>query len=233
MLEITWATDTTTTLPEGGDVTGLEFDFLNLDIVESDAYEMATDISKNVMESGIPAVDNVTPAEDRYSVTVYLAERPASLTLVPGSTNEATSLAGGRSYTRVTPPEGTTRGADALETLRSLMRDATPVNVDGGPRPLEDWLIETISKPRTVDDAGAMVATITFFEWRVTTLEDVDAPSPRVERGRASTDDGDDDGDGNDDDTEDAAPRGPASRQSAAEYFREQLSDIMSGRRLD
>lgn len=228
MLTISWTRETTERQPEGGDISGYTFDQLQLDIVETDSYEAATTYTSHTVESGIPVADNATPEADRYSATVYISERPATLGLVDGTTMAPTDIGGGRSVQFVTPPDGTTRTADALERLLSLMREATLVTVEGGRRTIEDWVIDSISTPRTIEDAGALIATITFREWRVATLEDVDAPSPRVERGRRRTNRGNQTTTSSTTTTTPAQT--PAERQSAAEYFREQLSEIMSGR---
>ena len=84
----------------------------------------------------------------------------------------------------ITQSPGTDRRQDAFETLRDLCRNGTPISAQGLRREIEGWQIEAVSSPRSVDDAGSLVCEVTIQERRVAVLEEVDAPAPRVERGR-------------------------------------------------
>lgn len=190
MLEISWATNETVQDPGGGDIQSLTFGVLELDIVESDSYDVSSTLTSHAVEEGIPVSDNSDLHPDRYSVTVYVSDRPASLNLVDGTTRAAIELANGQSASAITPPTGTTRTADAFDTLRELIRNATLVDVAGARRELEGWVLESMSAPRTTDDAGVLVCSLNFVEYRTVVFQDVDAPSPRVARGRRQNNQG-------------------------------------------
>jgi hypothetical protein len=185
-LTISWVTPSTTRLPEGGDLRETPFEELALDIVSEDTYDVATLVTEHAIESqsgaDVPITDHVSPTSDRASATVYVADMPGTRT--PGATRTTVEFAGGNSLSFMLLPAGTTRGSDAFETLRTLARNGTRVDVDGLRRPLTGWVIDTVSSPRTTDMSGVMIATITFREIRIAEIQDVQAPSPRVERGR-------------------------------------------------
>jgi hypothetical protein len=185
-LTISWVTPSTTRLPEGGDLRETPFEQLALDIVTEDTYDVATLVTEHAIESqagaDIPISDHVSPMSDRASATVYVTDVPGTRT--PGATRTTLELGGGNSLSFMLLPTGTTRGSDAFETLRTLARDGTRVDVDGLRRPLTGWVIDTVSSPRTTDAGDVMIATITFKEVRIAEIQDVQAPSPRVERGR-------------------------------------------------
>ena len=185
-LTISWVTPQTTRLPEGGDLRETPFEELALDIVSEDTYDVATLVTEHAIESSdgadVPITDHVSPTSDRASATVYVSDVPGTRT--PGATRVTAELTGGATISLMMLPAGTTRGSDAFETLRTLARNGTRVDVDGLRRPLTGWVIDTVNSPRTTDMSAVMIATITFKEIRIAEIQDVQAPSPRVERGR-------------------------------------------------
>lgn len=190
MLTLSWFTDATIQSPEGGDIATMDYGELRLDMVDTDTYTCTTTYSSHAVEAGIAVMDSADPQPDIYTATVYLSERPASIGVSPGAIVQPVTLADGTSIARIVPTPGTTRKVDAHAVLRRLVREATLVYVEGAIREMEDWVISSVSAPRTADDAGALVCTIELVEWKVTTFADVDAPSPRVERGRRRSDQG-------------------------------------------
>jgi len=183
MLAISWETEATVQLPGGGDAIRTTSEVLELDILITDTYDVAAKISAHAVEQGVDITDHTEPERDRVQAECAISARPMDVNMVEGSTMSAT-LAGGGLAVAVTPPEGTTRKADAFEELRGLVRNATLVDVEGLARPLENYQIEGVSAPRAIDDAGLLVVDITFVEHRTAEVEEVDVPSPRVERGR-------------------------------------------------
>lgn len=191
MMTITWASSDTVQLPEGGDSSTMEFGRLDLDIVEQDSYDVAASITSHAVESGISITDHMRPEQDRATVTALVSGRQSTLTLgIDGVMAGSIDLGDGATATGIVVPEGLDRIGDVHTTLRQLCRDGTEVDVEGLRRPIQGWLIERVSSPRTVEDSGLLVAEITFVEVRYADTEEVDAPSPRVERGRARRDTG-------------------------------------------
>jgi len=222
MLIISWVTESTVQLPEGGDGVSQVFDELRLDIVESDTYEGVTEYTEDAVE-GSAVTEHATPKLERYQVTAWISERPSRMDLVPGTSRVTPA---GSPVGFITPPEGTARAADTVAMLHELRRNATLVSVEGARLPIEEWVIESVGTPRTADDAGALVANIAFREWRVATLEDVDAPSPTVERGRRRASQGTQTATQASDATPDPAP---AARDSTAAAL---LRSALGGRSL-
>ncbi len=217
MLTIYWTTEQTTQLPEGGDGVSQTFEELRLDIVDGDSYEGATTYTEHSVEQGVPVTDNAEPQLERYSVTAWVSERPARMDLVEGTMRVTPD---GVDASFITPPEGTTRAVDTLTQLNELRRNATLVSVEGARQPIEDWVLESVGAPRTTSDAGALVVNLVFREWRTVSLEDVDAPSPTVERGRRQANQGQQTATEEDDETPSADPE---NRASVAEQLRQAL----------
>jgi hypothetical protein len=186
-LEITWNTEATVELPEGGDAIRTTSEVLELDIVVTDTYEVAAKISTHAVEQGVDITDHTEPEQDRVQVQAAISGRPMTINQVEGTTVEVINLPNGGKATAIKLPEGTTRRADAFAELRNLNRTGTLVNVEGLIRPLENYQIETVTAPRAVEDAGLLVVDIVFVEHRTAEVEEVNVPSPRVERGRNST----------------------------------------------
>jgi hypothetical protein len=187
---IRWSSETNLRLPDGGDQAVAINESLVLDILTSENYEVTTQVTALVVEEGVPITDHVRPMQDRETLEVMVSESPTLITLVDGTTVEDIELPGGGVASVITVPEDTTRTADAFETLRTLSRDGVRVDVEGLRRPVEGWLIETISAPRESETAGVLVCSMTLVELRVAEFEEVDAPSPRVERRRNRRDNG-------------------------------------------
>lgn len=191
MIRLLWTEAASRREPAGGDALDFEFGTLLLDIAEADSYEISSLVTEHSVEGREQITDHQVPQIDRASVDVVVSERTASLALgVDGATVAAVELDGGGSATAITVPEGTTRTADALETLRRLCREGIPVDVEGLRRPVEGWVISSVSTSRDTTNTGALVCTMALQEVQVATAADVDAPSPRVERGRRNRDRG-------------------------------------------
>jgi hypothetical protein len=171
-------------MPEGGDALVTEFGELNLDICTSDTYDVSSLLPVHVVEGSAPISDSQRPGNDTVTFEAYVSERVSDIRTVEGSRLESIELSNGSRASAISVPEGTNRRQEAFDTLRDLCRSGQPIDVTGLRRTIEGWQIESVSSPRTVDDAGALVCQISMKERRVAVLEEVDAPAPRVERGR-------------------------------------------------
>ena len=190
MITISWVEESTGQLPEGGDAFNFEFGTLNLDIAEADNYEVASLVTEHSVEGREQINDHHVPQLDRASVDVVVSESPSARTIGEGTTISDIELGTGKSASVITVPDGTTRTADIFDELRRLTKDGVEVDVEGLRRPIEGWLIESVSSPRSVETAGALICTLAFVEVSIASVSEVDAPSPRVERGRQGRDRG-------------------------------------------
>ena len=188
-LEITYSTEATALLPDGGEAIRTTYENLDFDIISSDIYNVEAEISDHAVEQGVDITDHTEPKKDRITVEAVISERPMDVLMVEDSTS-IVETAAGRKFLAVNPPQGTTRKADAFEELRGLVRNGTLVNVEGLARPLENYQIESVSAPREVVDAGILTVSIVLVEHRTAEIEEVSVPSPRVERGRGRSDSG-------------------------------------------
>jgi len=223
MLALTWETEGTALLPDGGEAIRTTSELLELDIVESDTYRVAAKISAHAVEQGVDITDHTEPEQDRVSETVALSARPIDITMVEGTTVQPIDLDNGGKAYAVVPPEGTTRIADAFAELRNLVRNGTLVNVEGAIRPLEQYQIESVSAPRKVETAGLLAVEIVFVEHRTAEVDEVDAPAPRTERGRTGQDSGRETADG---DTEGDVSNAPENRSVGAALLDNGISGL-------
>ncbi len=183
-LILTWSTEVSSLLPDGGEQVRDLSEKLELDIIESDTYTVVATLTSHAVEQGVDVTDHTEPQKDRITVEAAISERPMRIDQVSGTTIAVVDLPNGGKATAIVPPEGTTRRASAFETLRTLNRAGTLVNVEGLIRPLQNYQIETVTSPRSTETAGLLAVSITFVEHRTAEVEEVEAPAPRVERGR-------------------------------------------------
>jgi hypothetical protein len=186
MIQIYWTEQESRALPAGGDSDELTFNLVQLDICEQDQYDVAATVTSHTVEDGVAVTDHVTPMQDRAAFTAYVSGRQSTTRLVEDARAGSIDLDGGVSVAGIIVPEGTDRIGDVHATMRRLCRDGVLVDVDGLRRPIEEWLIESVSSPRDVETSGLLAMDVTLVEVEFAELEDVEAPSPRVERGRRS-----------------------------------------------
>ena len=185
MIEIYWTEQRSRQLPEGGDSEELTIELLQLDIAEQDTYDVATEITSHAVEAGVPISDHATPQQDRAMVTVMVSGRQSTTRFVEGTRAGSFDAQDDITGAGIIVPDND-RVGEVHTTLRRLCREAIEVDVDGLRRPIEGWLIESVSSPRNVETSGLLVCDISLVEVRYAETEDVEAPSPRVERGRRS-----------------------------------------------
>jgi len=190
MITITWFDEATRTLPEGGDRLELTTGVLDLDILETDTYDAEVMITDHSVERSSPVQDHVVQKSDRVAFTAIVSCRQSSTRLVEGAEVGPVELADGSEVQTIIVPEGTDRKGDVLDQLVELMKNGTEIDVEGLQRDIFGWMIERVSAPRTVETSGLLVCDISIKEIRKAEVEEVEAPSPRVERGRRRRDRG-------------------------------------------
>jgi hypothetical protein len=187
MITISWVQETTRTQPEGGDAFELDFSLINLDILETENYESTSTITMHAVEEGVPTSDHSVLNADKVSFTVVVSDRQSNTRLALGVLHGSTVLQGGLEASGIIVPDDLDRRGDVFDELLRLKNERIRVSVDGLQRSIEEWLIESISTPRSVDTGGTLVCELVLSEIRTAVLEEIDAPSPRVERGRGSS----------------------------------------------
>lgn len=190
MLRITWTAEQTRTLPEGGDRLEQESGELLLDILTSEALDSTAAATKHAVEEGAPVNDYVILEQDTMQFDAVISRRPANTRLVPGSQRGTTTLADDTEVAGIVLPDGVDRPVDVLDQLITLKNNKQLVDVDGLQRTIEGWVILGVSAPRSVDTAGTLTVSVSMQDFKTVSLEEIDTPSPRVERGRSSSDQG-------------------------------------------
>ena len=190
MILITWFTESTNTLPEGGDATEFDTGSLQLDILENENYTSISKITAHAVEDGVAITDHLVLQNDKVTFKAVISNRQSSTRFVDGATHGTTELDNGVEAAGIIVPDDADRPGDVLEELLRLKDSGTRLSIDGLQRPIDDWMIESVSAPRSVTSAGTLVVDVSVMEIRTASLEEVDAPSPRVERGRRSANSG-------------------------------------------
>ena len=183
MIRITWATTERMQDPDGGDREEMTFGSLDLDIVEADSYDVAALVTAHAVEAGVAVSDHIIPQQDHAQVTAIVSGRETSARFNAARAG-TTTLEDGTEVAGMIPTGEEDRRTSAMQTLRDLCRRGVEVDVEGLRLPIEGWHIASVSSPRSLETAGTLVADIALVEARYVELEEVDAPSPRVERGR-------------------------------------------------
>jgi hypothetical protein len=226
MITISWNRERTVTTPEGGDEILDDLGELSFDVLETETYDVSATVTSLVVETGAPITDHIRPNQDREVLVGIVSNSPLRISSTASYSD--VSLPSGGVASVLSYHGSETRTAGAFEKLRALCRDGVLVDVEGGRRVIEGWAIESISAPREVDSAGALVCTVSLVEIQTAEFEEIDVPSPRVERGRRSKDRGReraaDTGD------ESSTPAGPRQRASALSQLGGALQDYGASR---
>jgi hypothetical protein len=175
-------------MPEGGDAISTEFGELLLDVMEQGEISLPADVTSHAVELGAPVSDHIRPGQVTVTFTAAVAEVPLE-SGVDGSTQGDVSLPNGKNASMVQPGD-TDRRTEALERLNWLRREGHLVTVTGLSLDLTEYAIRMVRQRTDVDTAGALVVDLELVEFLTVEVEETDAPSPRVERGRSGRDRG-------------------------------------------
>ena len=163
--------------PLGGDAVDYEYESLILDGSTAEGYETEAMATEHSIELSADATDHIKPLLRKISLDVVVSAHPG-----PSSTawQDAWAIDG----------EEDTRPDRVRQTLTRLVQEGVEITVETPTLALESMLLLKIDERRTPDTGDAFRALLTFREIRRVSAEDVDAPSPRVERGRRPADRG-------------------------------------------
>ncbi len=186
MITITWSEVSTLTAPTGGDTVSSLPGALELDILEQETYEVSSMVTEHTVEDGAAITDHQIPNLDRVRFDVMVSDSPVSIS----QGLLGTSWAPQKNGTTILISPDLLKSEIAFDTLHRLCQEGIEVDIVGLQRDIEGWLITSVTADKKVDTSGALVASVVAQEVAVAKLTEVDAPSPRVERVRPSTDTG-------------------------------------------
>lgn len=218
-LTITWERVQSQRNPDGGDLLDQATGEIIIDLVVS--YDLTTggDQTKRPIEAGAPASDHWRRRLDTASIQCMHSNTP------PNSSTDITvtdvDLAGGRKAVMGTLTDGgaVSRTQGLQDELWELIRSGRLVTINGLSRVLTDWRLLNLAVTREPGRTGAMFFTLAAEEVIRSTIETVEAPSPRIERARRRRDDGGNSGG-------DADAPTTSERQSFLASLRDQTSGI-------
>lgn len=240
MIRIQWETTETPRDPEdGGDVLEVTVGELEIDATISELTDITAEATEHPVEEGVNITDHVRPALLRVQLECIISNTPTRPRVEGAAIQEVdleipgrTIFAGGAVVSRRSRTEGREastvrarvltfgedfdRPAEVVSQLRELMHSGTPVDIlDLRLGDLERWLLVGMSPEVSTTDSVRF--TLAAQELRTAVTEEVEAPSPRVERGRRGRDRGRQRGGGDGD--------GQERRRSAARSIYDSLSD--------
>ncbi len=206
MITLEWETDTTRTNQTGGDARETVTNQLILDAAVSETHDLSAIQSTHPIEDGSDITDHVRKELDVITMEVAISNTPIDTLTSPNMQRTSVSLtlpplkqlvsgASGKELGKVESTDrsvGVTVVSSALrldrpmevyDEIYEIMEKSIPVNIIGTRfGDFDGNIINNVSFP--VSNHSGILFTITFKELSVVVTETVDAPSPRVERGR-------------------------------------------------
>lgn len=184
MITITWSEVSSTTAYTGGDIISALPGALELDILEAETYEISSLVTKHTIEDSAAITDHQVPQLDRVRFDAVVSDSPLSVD--QGLLGTAFQTQKNGTVVLISP--NTSRASLAFDTLHRLNREGIEVDIIGLQKEVKGWIITDVTCDRRVETAGALVVSIAAQEVVTATLTEIEAPSPRVERARPSTD---------------------------------------------
>jgi len=180
---ISWLTQSSETQPAGGDVIDYAYAAITLDGSASERYVSDASATEHPVELGADISDHVKVGLRQVTIEAVVSAHPG-----PSSAANVT----------LDPPYGfrdwenaaADRPNSVRQQLEQLKASGTEVEIETPVGLYESMLILGIEESRTADSGDGLRATITAREFRRVATEEVDAPAPRVERGRRTADSG-------------------------------------------
>lgn len=228
---IEWTLEESRQAPEGGDITSSTYGILDIDAVIIESYDIGADVTEHPVEEGSDITDNARPKLNAISLECAVTNQPITsprehlgsteaveleLPSVTRITRGAMGMAGRRSSTEeAAQSQGARvlqfedefdRCRECYEQLEELRTNGTPIDVIGARfGDLEGYQIVGLSVP--VDNDNGIIFTLVIKERRTARTQEVDAPSPMVERGRRGTNRGNQAGRENENETRTSTAR--------------------------
>lgn len=240
MIRIQWeTTESTRDDDTGGDTVDLTLGELEIDATITEITDISAEVTEHPVEEGVNVTDHVRPGLLRVQLECIVSNTPtrprvegSATTTVELEIPGRTIFAGGAVGTTRSRTEGRQpstiparvltfsqefdRPVEVRDQLQALMHGGTPVDILGlRLGDLERWLLVGMSPEVAATDSIRF--TLTAQELRTAVTEEVEAPSPRVERGRRGRQRGRQRGSGDGD--------GQTRRRSSARSIYDQLAE--------
>ena len=171
-----WLGTETVAAPEGGDIQRDVYDALVLDGSVSERYVAEASATEHPVEMAVDVADHIKVGLRQLTIDAVVSAHPG-----------ASSAANVEMAPDEDPLERPALVRAQLELLRTT---GTEVEIETAVGLYESMLILSVQEERTADSGDGLRVTITAREFRRVATEEVDAPSPRVERGRRPADSG-------------------------------------------
>ena len=211
MITISWWAVDTLTAPGGGDTLGHVLEVLTLDGTASETYTVEALATEHPVERAADIADHVKPQLRTIQCEVLATAHPG--------------LGGEPGLDSGLDVDPASRPARVRQTLARIIDHAIEVSLETNVGAWESMLLLKAEEQRRAEQGDGYRAVLTFREIRrVSTLE-VDAPAPRVERGRRTRDRGRQDGNA----TDGTVDVKPLNRQSALAAGRDAGAALLRG----
>jgi hypothetical protein len=205
MITIAWSTQTTERNPEGGDSVHMVIGELLIDGTVAEQYSYEAHATTHPIERSAEVTDHIRVGLTRLELNCRVSNDPYDERLQEDEHVQ-----------------------NVLDTILSLINDRRPVDADTDRGVYENYAILNMSDMRDETTGDGAAFTLTLQEIVLVDIEDADAPSPRVERGRRRVDRGsqraEDTGS-----QETNVSRSPEQRTTAMIQITEALTDLAGG----
>ncbi len=211
---VEWQVNQTSTAAEGGDTVETTYGRIDIDVVSVETYALTAEATEHPVEDGVNITDHVRPGLSMISLECTVSNTPITSTLdhtgnvqqqdlsLPSRvkiTRGALGLARQRSQTEESEQtqgvsvfkfdEEFDRVREVFDQLQDLKDSGTRIDLIGARfGDLEGYLIINLNFP--VDNDNGVNFTMDLRELRTAQTQEVDAPSPQVERARRRSDRG-------------------------------------------
>ena len=187
-ISIYWSEEDTQRNPEGGDDVTTVIGRLDIDAIIREDRAVSSTLTARAIETGVPASDHSIPAQEKIPLECVVSNTPNSLR-TNDARREDIELPNGEGAT-VIRLDNPTIIQDVYRTLHDLVREAREVDVEGLLEDVESFVITDFAPSIEAGKSGAMFFSMVLTEKRTATVQEVETPSPRVERGRSRRDRG-------------------------------------------
>lgn len=189
-ITITWDRNSVARADDGGDLFMETEESLEIDALGDVTYSWSGNQTKRPVERGAPTSDHWQRNLDTVSLRCLHTDTPgfrggkARLQTATGANNKNLQ------YGEIIGAETTSRTASMLDALHSLAQSGVPLTITGLKYPVNEFRLISVSAPVRSGQDGLLEFTLDMEEIRVVTVQTVDTPAPRVERGRRRRDTG-------------------------------------------
>lgn len=191
-LIISWDSSQNRRAEDGGDLVGTQTNEIVIDAVTSVDYAWSGIQTHRPVEASAPTSDHYRRNLEVVSINCIQTDTPSTrssdITVQPVETRQGVSVLMGVLKADVVEQ----RSVSAMALFRDLIELGAEVTISGSAVrvPLTGFRLLNVSVPTRAGMDGAAEFTLSFEELRRVEIEQVDTPTPRLERGRNRQDRG-------------------------------------------